>query len=123
MTITNGRVDDPRWSDAEYAASFEGGLDLGVARYVRVLREAGIETYESCESGPGHCYPEPTVRFHGDRSEGFRALAAVTQLELPVQALRRIWTVDHAGEPNGPTWEMTFRPLPGDERFPEQRTA
>ena len=33
--------------------------------------QAGIETFESCPGGPGHAYAEPTVRFYGDRSEGF----------------------------------------------------
>jgi hypothetical protein len=29
-------------------------LDPGIVRAVRVLVEAGIETFESCEGGPGH---------------------------------------------------------------------
>ncbi len=28
---------------------------------VEVLRAAGVETFESCEGGAGHSYPEPTV--------------------------------------------------------------
>jgi len=50
------------------------GLDAGIRVAVRCLRGAGIETFESCEGGDGHAYPEPTVRFHGERGEGFRAL-------------------------------------------------
>jgi hypothetical protein len=46
-------------------------LDPRIAPYVRVLQENGIETFDSCEGGPGHAMPEPTVRFHGPRSEGF----------------------------------------------------
>jgi hypothetical protein len=71
------------------------------------LRDAGIETFESCEGGPGHAYLEPTVRFHGDRSEGFRALSAGLQAGLRVTGLRRVWPVKD-GEPTGPWWEMTF---------------
>jgi hypothetical protein len=52
---------------------------------------------------------EPTVRFYGDNSEGFRALAVVVQRELPVSELRRYWQVSRAGEPEGPHWELTFR--------------
>lgn len=59
---------------------FEPPLDKGIEQYVRILYGAGIETYESCEGGPGHAYPEPTIRFHGDRSGGFRALAIALQL-------------------------------------------
>lgn len=82
-------------------------LDKGIAPYVKVLIEAGIETFESCQGGEGHSYPEPTIRFHGDRSEGFRAAAIAIQQQLPIKALRRIWTVDD-GEPTGPYWEMVF---------------
>jgi hypothetical protein len=82
-------------------------LDPGVAAYVVALRAAGIETYESCEGGEGHAYPEPTVRFHGQRGEGFRALSVALDNALPVRAIRRHWQVLD-GEPVGPNWEMTF---------------
>lgn len=82
-------------------------LDRGIRDYVHKLRARGIETYESCEGGEGHCYPEPTVRFHGDSAEGFKALAVALQNALPVSYLRRIWTVQGV-EPVGPTWEIVF---------------
>lgn len=85
-------------------------LDKGIERAVQVLNEAGVETYESCEGGPGHAFPEPTVRFGGERSEGFRALAIAKANDLPVSSLRRIWEIID-GEPTGPNWEMTFRPI------------
>lgn len=84
-------------------------LDAGVRRYVDVLSGEGIETYESCEGGEGHSYAEPTVRFHGERGQGFRALAVALQYGFPVRVLRRIWTVDRDGHPHGPEWELTFR--------------
>lgn len=86
---------------------YDPPLDFGIASMVEALCAAGIETFESCEGGDGHCYPEPTVRFHGHRSEGFRALAAALTVGLKVRALRRIWTIND-GEPTGPYWEMTF---------------
>ena len=82
-------------------------LDPGIDRAVRVLREAGVETFESCEGGPGHAYPEPTVRFHGERDEGFRAYSVALRGELAVRSLRRLWRVID-GELTGPVWEMTF---------------
>ena len=87
---------------------FDSPLDPGIERAVKILVQAGIETFESCQGGQGHAYPEPTVRFHGDRSEGFRALAA----GLPVSDLRRVWPVVD-GEPTGPWWEITFYPTQG----------
>lgn len=82
-------------------------LDAGIARAVTILRSKGIETYESCQGGPGHSFPEPTIRFHGDRTEGFRAFAIAQQHALPVMDLRRFWQVID-GELSGPKWEMTF---------------
>jgi hypothetical protein len=84
-------------------------LDPGIAPYVDVLDASGIETFESCEGSEGHGFLEPTVRFYGDNSEGFRALAVAVQRELPVAELRRYWQVSRAGEPEGPHWELTFR--------------
>ena len=84
------------------------GLDAGIAEAVAVLMEYGVETFESCEGGEGHSYPEPTVRFHGQPEEGFRAFAAARERGLSVRALRRVWVITD-GEPTGPYWEMTFR--------------
>ena len=87
------------------------GIDPGIKAAVRVLRRAGVETYESCEGGPGHCYPDPAIRFLGQRYEGFRALAAALQggeeIGLRLYMLRRIWTIED-GEPTGPYWELVF---------------
>lgn len=86
-------------------------LDAGIAYAVHVLRDGGIETYESCEGGSGHVFPEPTVRFHGGPGEGFRAYGVAVMYGLPVRSLNRIWTVDD-GELTGPVWEMIFRHQP-----------
>jgi hypothetical protein len=100
--------------DQDYGRAVGGEmpLDAGIVWAVRVLRDAGIETFESCEGGPGHGLPEPTVRFHGERSEGWKAFAAATENGLPVLAVRRAWPIVD-GEPTGPWWEMTFRPTKG----------
>jgi hypothetical protein len=57
--------------------------------------------------GEGHTFPEPTVRFCGNYSEDFRALAAAMQAQLLVAGLRRVWSLQD-GEPTGPEWEMVF---------------
>ena len=88
-------------------SNFDPPLDEGVRRAVEILVTAGIETFESCEGGPGHTYPEPTIRFSGERPEGFRALAIALQNNLPVSRLRRIWNIND-GEPTGPYWEIVF---------------
>ena len=96
--------------DTVFRDDWLASLDPGIAPYVDVLDAAGIATYESCEGGHdrGHSYPEPAIRFYGDRAEGFRALAVAVQHGLPVRAIRRFWSVDRHGEPEGPHWEMAF---------------
>lgn len=86
---------------------FDPPLDPGIEHAVLALREEGVETFESCEGGPGHAYLEPTVRFHGEPPEGYRALSVALQAGLKVTSLRRIWLVEGA-EASGPYWEMTF---------------
>jgi hypothetical protein len=82
-------------------------VDPGIKNAVAILRAHGIETDESCEGTRGHCYPEPTVTFHGDHAEGFKALSIALQHGLKPVKLRRYWHVID-GEPVGPHWEMTF---------------
>jgi hypothetical protein len=89
-------------------------IDAGIIRTVLILAANGVETYESCQSGPGHCMLEPTVKFYGGQSRGFHALAVAEQFGLGVTELRRVWTVLD-GEPTGPQWELTFRPTPEEE--------
>lgn len=36
-------------------------VDAGIRREVTILSQNGIETFESCEGGPGHAFPEPTA--------------------------------------------------------------
>jgi hypothetical protein len=84
-------------------------LDPGIRRAVEVLQAAGIETFESCEGGTSHAFPEPTIRFHGDPEAGWRALGVCLAYGLPILALRRVWYVLDSNEPTGPEWEVTFR--------------
>jgi hypothetical protein len=41
---------------------YDPPLDPGIRRYVEVLNEAGVETFESCQGGEGHAYPCRTGR-------------------------------------------------------------
>lgn len=82
-------------------------LDRWISYAVKVLREGGVETFESCEGRSGHSFHEPTVRFHGTGPDGFRALSVAQTFGLPVRSLRRFWDLS-TGVPEGPYWEMTF---------------
>jgi len=83
-------------------------IDHGVRRYVLILRAEGIETFESCQGGDGHAYPEPTIRFHGNAFEGYKAFAIAMTYGLPVAGVRQAYSVE-AQRLTGPWWEMTFR--------------
>lgn len=97
----------PEEEVAEEEEVFDPPLDEGIMGAVFTLRDGGIETFESCEGGSGHYYPEPMVRFYGASGEGFRALAIAIAADLPIKELRRRWTID-AAEPHGPGWELVF---------------
>lgn len=96
--LTNDQLDSP--------------LDPGIAAAVLALVAENVETFESCQGGPGHAYPVPTVRFHGDQAEGHRVLGIALRAGLPVRDLRRVWSVLDR-EPTGPWWELTFSPTTG----------
>ena len=82
-------------------------LDKGVAPYVKILRDDGVMTFESCEGGRGHCTDLPMIRFHGVKSEGWRALSIALDHHLPVVEICREWSIVD-GEPEGAYWRMTF---------------
>lgn len=84
------------------------GLDKGIAPFVDILVANGIETFESCEGGKGHSFPEPTVRFHGSAWAGFRAFSVAMEHGLPVLAVRLAYH-EQDGQLAGPHWEMVFR--------------
>ena len=85
------------------------GLDPGIEGWVNLLRVHHVETYESCEGGEGHSYPEPTIAFRGNRSAGFHALHVALTHDLPVSEIRRVWEIYDGGDPHGPIWQIVFR--------------
>jgi len=101
-------------------------VDEGIKEAVEILREHGIETYESCqgygtsqtgisescdEQGKQHVHEYPFILFHGDKSEGYKAVGIAIQNGLRVASLNRVWDVID-GELDGPTWELRFVGLP-----------
>lgn len=83
-------------------------IDDGIRRGVQILRENGVETFESCEGGDGHACPEPTIRFNGGPGAGWHALSVALNHGLPVLEIQRSWQIED-GIPAGPFWVMTFR--------------
>lgn len=104
-------IPPPEFDMIDTPHHFDPPLDPGIADAVVALNRHGVETFESCQGGEGHAYPEPTVRFHGDTAEGFRALSAAMKEGLRVAELRRVWPIQD-DEPTGPWWEITFVTAP-----------
>lgn len=98
----------PQTAEPPPSRRIPGQIDSGIRQAVERLQACGIETFQSCEGGPGHSYPEPTVAFYGTPEAGWRAVAACLANGLPVMSLRRVWDVLDANEPTGPYWEVTF---------------
>ncbi len=84
------------------------GLDPGIKEPLQLLLDHGVETFESCQGGDGHCFAVPTIRFHGSKAEGFRVLGIALQHGLKVTDLRRYWAIED-GEPAGPHWEIVLK--------------
>jgi len=85
-------------------------IDLGIVRAVKTLVDSGVETFESCQGGEGHAFPEPTVRFGAGRpEEGWKGLSVCLTYGFPVRALRLYWTIEQGHQPTGPHWEIVFR--------------
>jgi len=98
-----------RLLEPPYGPNGYSRLDPGIRQIVKILRENGVETFESCEGGKRHAFFEPTVRFHGGHAEGLKALGIALQHGLKVSELRRYYSILD-GEAVGPYWEMTFIP-------------
>ena len=119
---------DP-FADLEaFDPAVDSPLDPGIRYAVLVLRRGGVETFESCEGGPGHSFPKPTIRFYGSAWAGYHAFAVAMEHGLPVFELQHVHDC-YDGQLAGPCWNLVFRPevreLPGsgDVADPELQIA
>jgi len=80
-------------------------LDDGIALAVRVLMENGVETFESCQGGSGHCFQYPTIRFFGDKTEGYKAFDVLAKKGFRVISLQRAWPIEN-NEIGAPYWQL-----------------
>jgi len=113
---------DPETVQGARQCHFEPPLDDGIRDIVLALVKAGVETFESCEGGCGHSFPEPTVRFDGAASEGMRAVSVALEGGLPIKRLRLTWGFEN-NMIHGPWWEMTFRPPVDSPQWADRDTS
>lgn len=100
----------------------EESIDKGILQAVLTLRKHRVDTFESCQGGVGHCFPEPTIKFHGDKNEGIRVACICLQENLPVFKIGRIFTVDD-GEITTPYWQVIFiSRIPNGQLYVDEET-
>jgi hypothetical protein len=87
---------------------FESPLDEGIRGIVFTPIAHGVEKCESCQSGDGYAYHDPTVRFEGDLFEGLRAVAVAIVYGFPVSRLQSVWSINQNMLHGYYWWEMTF---------------
>lgn len=80
-------------------------LDPKIAFPVQVLRENGIDTFESCQGGDGHCFKYPSIRFFGDKTEGYKAFDILAKHGFIVCYLQRYWSITN-NEIGAPYWQL-----------------
>lgn len=97
-------------------------IDPGIVGAVLVLHDHGIETCQSCEGGPGHSYPYPTVDFIGGPAAGFAAVSIAVQHGLRPRALSHHWPIQ-GDDLDAPVWRLEFRlPFAPGTYEPESRS-
>ena len=110
LTESHALADRPRMERVSDNAFTLDHLDRWMRYAVLVLHRGGIQTYESCQGGRGHAFPEPTIRFEGTQEDAFRAARIARANGLPAHHLRRFWRLNDEGA-ELPAWELTFHPL------------
>lgn len=92
-------------------------LDPEIAPVVHFLVGHGFETFESCQGGPGHCFPDPTVRFHGTEFDAIRAYELCQAKGLLILCVRRVFQKEDILSkpkdryPHGYVWRRPFNEI------------
>jgi hypothetical protein len=108
-TARSAPADQLQTAEPPAARRVPAQIDPGIRKAVELFQKYGVETFEACEGGVGHSYPEPTVAFYGGPAAGHRAVAVCLDYGMPVLSLKRVWDILETNELTGPHWEITFR--------------
>jgi hypothetical protein len=100
-------------------ADLKEQIDAKILPVVEVLNNHGFKTFESCEGGEGHCFPEPTVRFEGNEFDAMRAYEICQLYSFPVHEVKRVFrktpVYGSDNTPNahliGEAWEQPFNEI------------
>jgi hypothetical protein len=84
-------------------------IDPEIVAALHALADYEIDTFSSCQGGPGHG-GMPEILFHGSDHDGLHAVWLLEAQGFRVQTLSRHWDLDH-GPPRQPFWRVTMRSL------------
>lgn len=85
-------------------------IDPKIVAALHALADYEIDTFSSCQGGPGHPCVMPEILFHGGESAGLYAVWLLEAQGFRVQELSRHWDLDH-GLPRQPLWRVALRSL------------
>lgn len=66
-------------------------IDPLILPAVEILNKYGFKTFESCQGGDGHCFPQPIVRFEGNEFDLIRAYEICQWYNLYPSEARRVF--------------------------------
>lgn len=115
MSKSNGQEkEDLAWNEKHFGGEL---LDPGIVRIVRIFKEHGVETQQSCEGpegmqtkgrhGVGHCYRAPTIEIIG---EPWKALDVANNYAAQVDTISEVFEV-RDGRPVQHFWRIEFNSL------------
>lgn len=87
----------------------ENEIDKGILPAVKIMREHGFETFESCEGGDEHAYAESTIFFYGNEFDCLRAYEICVLYNLNVDYVGRIFQKE--GLEIGTVWNKPFNKI------------
>jgi hypothetical protein len=85
-------------------------IDPGIKAALHALVDHEVDTFSSCQGGPGHAGYSgmPTILFRGDEHAGLWAVWLLETQGFKVQTLSRHWDLDF-GLPRMSLWQVTLR--------------
>lgn len=87
-----------------------GTLDERIRDAVMVLREAGVDTFASCQGGPGHMFRLPTIRFQGDEWAARLAIRVLAKNGYAADEVRHYLADEYLSKLSDEFWEITLAP-------------
>lgn len=98
--------------EAKAEAALRAALDPLIRPAVTLLRDHGVDTYESCSGHPEEGRSSyPFIAFEGDEQEGFRVVWMLERAGYRVMTLERHWSLGRLRLTGAASWQVWLDPL------------